>query len=163
MKPSRSDIHRKTHCIPEFGSRSNVSHPASATVFRLSLKEKFRDCFRHLRVSSIFGHNIVTLLLIVHLKLGYRCLHDICYHRDDPVALRLLGLVSLLDAVILCHAIESMGEQNLNKLRQFNCRWFWRASLPRTQPISSWASTIRQKRGQTLHLTFASIVTSFFL
>lgn len=49
--------------------------------------------FRHLTVSPIFGHGVVTLLLIVHLLLGHRRLQDIRYYQDDPLVMRLLGAV----------------------------------------------------------------------
>jgi hypothetical protein len=49
-------------------------------------------CFTHLKVSPIFGHHVVVLLLIVHLLIGYRRLREMDYYRDDPMVKRLLGL-----------------------------------------------------------------------
>jgi len=44
---------------------------------KLRLRERLRGCFRHLKVSSIFGYHTITLLLILHLLMGYRKLREI--------------------------------------------------------------------------------------
>jgi hypothetical protein len=40
-----------------------------ALFSRLGLKEQLTGCFRHLKVSPIFGHGLTVLLLFVHLLL----------------------------------------------------------------------------------------------
>jgi len=126
VKHSRSDIHRKIHRIPEIRFEDQrLTSFAGIILFqplfsKLGLKEKFRDCFRHLKVSPVFGHGMITLLLVVHLILGYRRLQDIRYYRDDPMILRLLGLERLPDVATVSRAMAGMDENSVGKLRQVN-------------------------------------------
>lgn len=126
MKPSRSEIHRKTHRIPEIRFEDQrLTSFAGIVLFQplfsqLGLKEKFRDCFRHLKVSPIFGHHMITLLLVIHLILGYRRVQDIRYYQDDPMVLRLLGLERLPDVATVSRAMAGMDEQSVGKLRKVN-------------------------------------------
>lgn len=126
VKPSRSDVHRKIYRIPEIRFEDQRLTSFAGIVLlqplfsRLGLKEKFSNCFRHLKVSPIFGHHMITLLLVVHLILGYRRLQDIRYYRDDPMVLRLLGLERLPDVATVSRAMASMDEQSVSKMRQVN-------------------------------------------
>jgi hypothetical protein len=43
----------------------------------LNLKAQLKKCFNHLKVSEIFGHYIIMLLVIFHLLLGFRKLRDL--------------------------------------------------------------------------------------
>ena len=96
MKCSKSEIHRKTHGIPDIHFEDQkLTSFAGLVLFqslfsRLGLKQQLTRCFRHLGVSPIFGHGLVVLLLIVHLLIGYRRLQDLRYYQDDPMVRRLL-------------------------------------------------------------------------
>jgi hypothetical protein len=103
MKCSKAAIHRKTHCIPEIKFEDQrLTSFAGLVVFqslfsRIGLKQQLTGCFHHLRVSPIYGHGVIVLLLTVHLLLGYRRLQDMRYYQDDPMVCRLLGVSRLPD------------------------------------------------------------------
>jgi hypothetical protein len=88
---------------------------------RLRVKERLRGCFRHLKVSSIFGYHTITLLLILHLLMGYRKLREIEYYRDDPMLKRLLGLNRLPDVSTISRALARVDSKSIEKIREF-CR-----------------------------------------
>ncbi len=101
MKCSKSAVHRKTHRIPEIKFEDQkLTSFAGLVVFQslfshIGLKQHLSGCFRHLKVSPIYGHGVTVMLLIVHLLLGYRRLQDMRYYQDDPMVRRLLGLERL--------------------------------------------------------------------
>jgi hypothetical protein len=126
MKCSRASIHRKTYRIPEIRFEDQrLTSFAGLILFqslfnRLGLKEQLTGCFRHLKVSPIFGHGLTVLLLIVHLLLGYRRLQDMRYYQDDPMVRRLLGLERLPDVATVSRTLASMDGRSVDKLRQLN-------------------------------------------
>lgn len=126
MKSSKAAVHRKTHALPilRFEDQKLTSH-AGLVVFqslfaRLGLKEQLTRCFRHLTVSPIFGHGVVTLLLIVHLLLGHRRLQDMRYYQDDPLVKRLLGVSRLPDVATVSRTLSGMDGRSVEQLRQVN-------------------------------------------
>ena len=78
MKPSRSAIHRQTYVLPTLRFEDQQLTSFSGLIIfqrlfeHLQLKNRVRDCFRHLRVRPIFGHASIVMLLIIHMLLGYR-------------------------------------------------------------------------------------------
>jgi hypothetical protein len=46
---------------------------------RLRLRQRLGECFAHLKVSPIFGHASIVVLLVVHRLIGYRRLSDLRY------------------------------------------------------------------------------------
>ena len=126
MKFSKSTIHRKTHALPilKFEDQKLTSY-AGLIVFqslfvKLGLKEKLTRCFRHLTLSPIFGHGVVTMLLIVHLLLGHRRLQDIRYYQDDPLVKRLLGVSRIPDVATLSRTLSGMDKRSVEQMRQVN-------------------------------------------
>lgn len=98
MKYSQSQILSRAYKIPDmkFEDQSLTSF-AGLGIFQplmlgLEINNSLFHCFRHLKTSRIFGHHVVTMLLIVHLLLGSRRLRDLTYYQDDPMVKRLLGL-----------------------------------------------------------------------
>ena len=97
-------------CIPEIKFEDQrLTSFAGLVVFqslfsRIGLKQQLTGCFRHLRVSPIYGHGVIVLLLTVHLLLGYRRLQDMRYYQDDPMVCRLLGVSRLPDAATVSRA-----------------------------------------------------------
>ena len=88
MKPSRSAIHRQTYALPilRFEDQQLTSFSGLVIFQRLfehlRLKNRVRDCFRHLRVRPIFGQASIVMLLIIHMLLGYRELRHLrCFGR----------------------------------------------------------------------------------
>jgi len=98
VKSNKAQIHAKYHKIPviRFEDQKLTSFSGllifQALFRHLNLKNRLQKCFAHLKVSPIFGHHLVVLLLIVHMLLGFRRLREVDYYRDDPLVLRLMGL-----------------------------------------------------------------------
>ena len=126
MKCSKSAIHRKTHCIPEIRFEDQrLTSFAGLVVFqslfsRIGLKQQLSGCFRHLRVSPIYGHGVIVLLLTVHLLLGYRRLGDMRYYQDDPMVCRLLGLERLPDVATVSRALANLDDTSVMNLRRLS-------------------------------------------
>lgn len=123
MKLSKSDIHSKTHSIPElrFEDQTLTSFSGLA-VFQqlfntLSLKPKLRHCFQHRVVKPIFGEATIVLLLVVHLLLGYRELRHMKYYDNDPMVKRLLGLTRLPDVSTVSRCLSSIDAQSVSHLQ----------------------------------------------
>ena len=87
----------------------------------LNLKAQLKKCFDHLKVSEIFGHHIIMLLLIFHLLLGFRKLRDLDYYQDDPLVKRLLGLKRLPDVSTVSRALRTIDIPAIGKVREL-CR-----------------------------------------
>ena len=86
----------------------------------LNLKNKLKKCFAHLKVSPIFGHHLVVLLLIVHLILGFRRLREIKYYRDDPIVLRLMGLRKLPDVSTISRSLSQLDEKSVKNIQRLS-------------------------------------------
>ncbi len=87
---------------------------------KLGLKERLRQCFRHLHVSEIIGHHVIMMLLIIHILLGFRRLRDMDYYKDDPLVQRLLGMKRLPDVSTVCRALKSTDPKAIQKIRELN-------------------------------------------
>ncbi len=86
----------------------------------LGLKERLRKCFRHLKVSPIYGHHVIVLLLVVHILLGYRELRDLRYYQDDEMVKRLLGLKRLPDVATVSRGLANADERSVENVRGEN-------------------------------------------
>lgn len=123
MKYSKSAVHRKFHSLPELAFEDHrLTSFSGLIVFqalfaRLDLKAQLGRCFRHLKVSPIFGHGVVVMVLVVHLLLGFRRLRDIRYYHDDPLVARVLGLTRLPDVATLSRTLAGMDGQSADHLR----------------------------------------------
>ena len=84
----------------------------------IRIKERLWSCFRHLKVSPIYGHHVVMMLLVVHLILGHRRLRDVEYYRDDAMVKRVLGLKRLRDVSTLSRSLASADEFSVEKVRR---------------------------------------------
>jgi len=126
VKCSRAAIHRKTHCLPEIQFEDQkLTSCAGLVLFQplfnsLGLKQQLANCFRHLKVSPIFGHGLVVLILIVHLLLGYRRLQDLRYYHDDPMVRRVLGISRLPDVATISRTLAGMDLRGVDHLRKLN-------------------------------------------
>lgn len=123
MKFSKSQIRCKTHKIPllRFEDQQLTSY-SGLVVFqklfeRLSLKSQLRQCFQHLKVSPIFGHASIVLLLIVHMLLGYRDLRHVRYYNNDPLVCRLLGLKQLPDVSTISRTLTNIDHEGVTALQ----------------------------------------------
>jgi len=126
VKSSKAQIYAKFHKIPEinFEERQLTSF-AGALIFqmlfkRIGLKNKLKKCFSHLKLSPIFGHHIIVLLLIVHLILGFRRIREIDYYREDPMILRLMGLRKLPDASTISRSLALLDDRSVENVRRLS-------------------------------------------
>jgi hypothetical protein len=117
----------RAYKIPELKFETqNLTSFAGLVIFQplmraLGLKNRLWHCFRDLNLSRIFGHHIITMLLIVHLLLGYRRLRDLSYYQDDPMVKRLLGLNQLPDPSTVSRALSSIDDLSIERVREL-CR-----------------------------------------
>lgn len=127
MKYSKNEIHSRVRKIPEIRFEDQrLTSFAGLVIFQslfysLNLKERLWRCFTHLKVSPIFGHHVVVLLLIVHLLIGYRRLREIDYYREDPMVKHLLGLNRIPDVATVSRALAHVDAESIEKIRQL-CR-----------------------------------------
>jgi len=127
VKYSRREIYSREHKIPALAFEDQRLTSVAGLVMyqihfmRIGIRESLRSCFRHLRVSEIFGHHVIMLLLIVHLLLGYRKLREMEYYRDDPMVKRILGLRRLPDVSTVSRALRCADDASIRNLREY-CR-----------------------------------------
>lgn len=123
MRLSRSAVVRKAFALPElrFEDHSLTSFSGlvlfQALVSKLELRDRLRSCFRHLKVSPVFGFPTIVLTLVCHVTLGYRFLRDLRYYRDDPLVKRFLGLERLPDVATISRALKAADPFAVEKLR----------------------------------------------
>ena len=126
VKSSRAQIHAKLHKIPTIQFEDQkLSSFSGLLIFQalfrsLNLKARLKKCFDHIKVSPIFGHHCIVLLLIVHLLIGFRRLREVEYYRDDPIVLRLLGLRKLPDASTISRALSQIEVEGVANYRQLS-------------------------------------------
>jgi hypothetical protein len=124
MKHSKAEVHWKARALPEVRfEEQQLTSFAGLVVFqplfdRLALKARLRGCFEHLKVSPIFGHASIVMLLIVHLLIGYRRLSDLRYYQDDPMVQRMLGLRRLPDVATVSRALDGLDKTAVKELRR---------------------------------------------
>ncbi len=122
-KISKSAVHWKARVLPEIRFEDQqLSSFAGLVVFqplfeRLGLKSRLRGCFGHLKVSPIFGHASIVMLLIVHLLIGYRRLSDLRCYQDDPMVKRTLGLKRLPDVATVSRTLDGMDKTAVKEPR----------------------------------------------
>ena len=127
MKYSKKNIFSRMFKIPviKFEDHQLTSF-AGLVIYQpllqsLNLKAQFKKCFNHLKVSEIFGHHIIMMLLIFHLLLGFRKLRDLDYYQDDPLVKRLLGLKRLPDVSTVSRTLRTIDNPAIEKVREL-CR-----------------------------------------
>ena len=124
MKHSKADVHGKATTALKLRFESQALTSYSGLILfqhffaQMGLKERLRACFRHLKVSPIYGHHVIMMLLVVHLVLGHRRLRDLEYYRDDEMVKRVLGLKRLPDVATVSRALASADERSVHKVRE---------------------------------------------
>ena len=123
MKFSKKHIFSRVFKIPEIKFEDQrLTSFAGLVIYQpvfqqLRLKERLKKCFTQLKVSEIFGHQIIMLLLVLHLIMGYRKLRDLDYYQDDPLVKRLLGLQRLPDVSTVSRALRTVDQVAIDKVR----------------------------------------------
>lgn len=123
MKISKSEVHWKARALPEirFEDQKLTSY-AGLIVFqplfeRLQLKRRLAECFAHKKVSPIFGHATIVMVLIVHLLIGHRRLAELRYYEDDPLVRRVLGLRRLPNVATVSRTLDGADRQAVKAQR----------------------------------------------
>lgn len=126
MKRSKGDVHGKARdALDVRFEEQQLTSFSGLIIFqrlftKLGLKERLRQCFRHLKGGEIYGRHVIVLMLIVHLLLGYRELRDARYYHDDEMVKRLLGLKHLPEVSTVSRALASADERSVENLRAEN-------------------------------------------
>jgi len=126
VKSSKAQIYTKFHKIPEIRFQDQQLTSFSGLLIfqllfkRLNLKTRLKKCFSHLKVSPIFGHHVIVMLLITHLILGFRRLREIEYYRDDPLVLRLMGLKRLPDVSTISRNLAQLDTQSIDNIQKLS-------------------------------------------
>ena len=123
MKRSKEDVRGKAR--PALDVRfeaQNLTSYSGLILFQhffslIRIKERLWGCFRHLKLSPIYSHHVIMMLLIVHLIIGHRRLRDVDYYRDDEMVKRVLGLKRLPDVSTISRSLASADEQSVEKVR----------------------------------------------
>ena len=127
MKPKKAEIYSKVHAIPEIEFENQRLTSFSGLVIfqslfsQLNLKEKLRQCFKHLKAPT-YSHFTVVLVLIVHILLGFRKLREMDYYKDDLSVKRTLGLNRLPDVSTISRTLASFDKESFDNLRDLNRR-----------------------------------------
>jgi hypothetical protein len=126
VKSSKSQIHSHVYRIPELQFEDQRLTSFSGLILfqalfqKLELKERLRQCFRHLNVSPIFGHHVVMLWVVVHLLLGFRRFRDSDYYHDDPIVCRALGVRKVPDVSTLSRTLSSADQKSFDQTRNLS-------------------------------------------
>ena len=126
MKCTKAAVHRKFHALPalQFEDQKLTSFAGivlwQSLFQKLDVKASLRNSVSHLPGSSVYGHAVIMLLLIVHLVLGYRRLQELRFYEDDPLVQRTLGLNGLPDVATVSRHLASMDENCVTNLRDYN-------------------------------------------
>jgi hypothetical protein len=77
VNSSKAQIFAKFHKIPTIRFEDQELTSFSGMIVfqllfkRLGLRKRLKGCFSHLKISPIFGHHLVVMLLVTHLILGF--------------------------------------------------------------------------------------------
>jgi hypothetical protein len=123
VKRSRTQARANVHSVPSVRFEAQNLTPYGGLVLlqlllgRLDLKSRLRTCFAHRRGATAFGHELLFLVLVVHLWLGHRRLRDIEYYREDRMVKHVLGLRVLPDVSTLSRSLKAADERTAVQVR----------------------------------------------
>lgn len=126
MKSRKSEIHSKVHAIPHLQLEAqNLTAYSGLVIFQalfqnMGLKGRLAKCFSHLKVSPIFGHNVIVMFFIVHLLLGFRRIRERDYYHEDPIVLRTLGVTKLPDVSTITRSMDQMDPRSFVNVRNLS-------------------------------------------
>ena len=126
MKLSKAQFHSRVYEIPEiYFEDQRLSSFSGLIIFqaffsKLDLKNKLKKCFEHIQCNSVIGAHVVTLILIVHLTLGFRHLREVERYKDDPIVLRALGLRRFPDVATLSRTMAIVDERSIEEIKNLN-------------------------------------------
>ena len=124
MKHSKSSVRRKfSHQLKLRFDDQQLTSFAGLVIFHqlffeLGLRKQITRCFSHHPDRKSFSSVSIVLLLIVGILLGYRRLRDVCYFKDDPMALRLIGVSSMPSISTLSRRLSAMDDRCIEKFER---------------------------------------------
>jgi len=126
VKFKKQQVYRRTCSIPELRFEDQRLSSFCGIVLiqalfrKLNLAERLRRCFSHIPSAAVVGFHVVSLMLIVHLILGYRRLREIERYKDDPLVLRALGLRRMPDVATVSRRLSEVDLRSVAEVRQLN-------------------------------------------
>jgi hypothetical protein len=126
VKLSKAHFHRRVYKIPELHFEDQRLSSFSGVILlqalfaKLDLRNKLKRCFQHIHSSAVVGFPVVTLMLIVHLMLGYRRLREMERYKEDPLVLRALGLRRLPDVATVSRRLSQVDKESIREVRALN-------------------------------------------
>jgi len=126
VKLSKSQIHLSVQSVPELRFDDQRLTSFSGCVLlqelfrRLKLLKRLQECFEHRSERLMVGFPTITLIMIMHLMLGFRRLRDIERYRDDPVVLRALGLRRMPNVSTVCRSLCRMDRSSVENVRSLS-------------------------------------------
>jgi len=126
VKSSKAQIHTRVHRLPElrFEDQRLTSHAGlvllQALFRRLDLHDRLARCYTHLSKGLIVGLPKITMILIVHLMLGYRRLRDLDRYRDDPLVKRCIGLRRMPHVSTMSRSLVRVDHRAVRKMQNMN-------------------------------------------
>jgi hypothetical protein len=122
MKYSKSDIRRKFSSKIRLRFDDNqltsfVGLVIFHQLFReLSLRRRLTACFSHRDGNPSYSPASIVLLLIVSILLWYRRLRDVQYFRDDPMALRILGVSAMPTVSTISRHLSTVDDRSIERI-----------------------------------------------
>ena len=126
MKFSRAQFHARVYRLPQLRFEDQRLTSFSGLVLlqallrKLGVRQRLQRCFLHLAKGMVVGLPAITMLLIVHLMLGYRRLSELDYYREDPLVARSLGLRRLPHLSTVSRALARVDRRAVANLRELN-------------------------------------------
>jgi len=126
VKFSRAYFHRPVYKIPELRFEDQRLSSFSGLILvqalfaKLDLRNRLKRCFQHIHSSAVVSFHVVSLMLIVHLMLGYRRLREMERYKEDPLVLRALGLRRLPDVATVSRRLSQVDKESISEVRALN-------------------------------------------
>ena len=126
MKYSKSEYSSRVYKIPEmFFEDQRLSSFSGLVIIqaffkKLQLKKRLATCFDHIKSDAVVGFHLVTVLLILHIIMGYRRLREIKRYEDDPVVSRVVGVRRIPDVSTVSRRLNGVDQRSVDKVRAMN-------------------------------------------
>ncbi len=123
MKLSKAHFHSTVHSFPQlcFEDQRLTSFAGSVVLQslfqKLDLRDRLKECFAHRNERLVVGFASISLILIVHLMLGYRRLREVERYRDDPVVRRTLGLKRIPHVSTISRTLSRIDRGSVENVR----------------------------------------------
>jgi len=126
VKFKKRHVYSRTHKLPEirFEDQRLSSYGGlvviQALFTKLNFGNRLRTCFSHIKSAAVVDFRVVSMILIVHLILGYRRLREMDHYRDDPLVLRTLGLKRMPDVATVTRRMAELDLEAISRVRTLN-------------------------------------------